>query len=57
MSRYSFLTLLIAIAVAASMVGIGISIAQKSILGGIACAILTVLFMGAGFAYKKKHHG
>ncbi len=55
MTRYQLVTLGLAIAVAASLVGIGISIGEKSLVGIIICAVAATLLMGAGFMYKKKH--
>jgi|GEM_PF-5929578 len=55
MSTYQWVTLALAIAVAACVVAIGIFIAEKSVIGVIASIIGTVFFFGAGFRYKKKH--
>ena len=57
MSTYKIVTLLIAITVALSLAGIGVAISEKSILGGISCALIATMMMGVGFSYKKRHHG
>ncbi|MFY0545172.1 DUF5325 family protein [Brevibacillus sp. H7] len=55
MNRYQLVTLALAIGVTACLVGIGIAIGERSILGIIAGIAGTVLLMGAGFSYKRKH--
>lgn len=57
MSSYQLITLLLAFSVASCLVGIGIAISLKSVIGGIACALLATILMGAGFSYKKRHQG
>lgn len=57
MSTYKIVTLLIAITVAASLAGIGVAIGEKSVIGGISCALVATVMMGVGFSYKKRHHG
>lgn len=36
------------------MIGIGIAIGERSVIGAIACAIALVFVMGFGFKKKKK---
>jgi hypothetical protein len=55
MSRYQIVTLLHAICVAASLVGVGISIGQRSLPGIVTCLVAATLIMGSGFRYKRKH--
>lgn len=55
MSRYQIVTLCLAILVAACLCGIGVAIAEGSALGIIGCLVLSVVLMGAGFSYKRKH--
>lgn len=57
MSTYQWITLALAIAAGACIVAIGVFIAEESAIGIIASIIGTILFMGAGFRYKKKHLG
>jgi hypothetical protein len=55
MSRYQIVTLALAVGVTACLIGIGIAIGERSVLGIIAGIAGTVLLMGAGFSYKRKH--
>jgi len=55
MSRYQIVTLALALGVTACLVGIGIAIGERSLPGVIGCILGTVLLMGAGFSYKRKH--
>lgn len=55
MNQYKLVTFMIAVAVAACFVGVGIAIAEKSTWGTIACLIGSIGLMGAGFSYKRKH--
>jgi hypothetical protein len=55
MSRYQVITLCLAILVAVCYCGVGVAIAKGSALGIIGCLVLSVVFMGAGFTYKRKH--
>ncbi len=55
MNRYQVVTLALAIGVAACLVGIGVAIGERSILGIIAGIVGTCVLMGAGFSYKRKH--
>jgi len=55
MSRYQIVTLALALGVTACLVGIGIAIGERSVPGVIGCILGTVLLMGAGFSYKRKH--
>lgn len=57
MTRYQLVTLALAVAVTASLVGVGISIAEGSIAGIVICLLAAFFLMGAGFRYKKKHMG
>lgn len=55
MSRYPVITLCLAILVAVCYCGVGVAIAKGSALGIIGCLVLSVVFMVAGFTYKRKH--
>jgi FtsH-binding integral membrane protein len=46
--------LFFAVAAAACIMGVGISIAEKSVPGAVACIAALVLVMGFGFKTKKK---
>jgi hypothetical protein len=46
--------LFFAVAAAACIMGVGISIAEKSVFGVFACIAALVLVMGFGFKTKKK---
>lgn len=39
---------------AASIMGIGISIAEKSVFGALSCVMALLFFMGLGFTTKRK---
>lgn len=54
MKQIKWLFLLFAILAAACMVGIGISIAERSVIGIILCILATVAVFGIGFSSKKK---
>jgi hypothetical protein len=54
MKQIKWLFLLFAIVAAACIAGIGIAIAERSVLGIIACMIATVCAFGLGFSFKKK---
>jgi hypothetical protein len=54
-TRYQLVTLALALGVAASLIGVGIAIAEQSIVGIILCLVSSVVLMGGGFSYKKKH--
>jgi len=55
MNRYQAVTLSLAIGVGACFVAIGIAIAERSVPGILGGLLGSVLLMGAGFRYKKKH--
>lgn len=55
MNRYQLVTLALAICVAACFVGVGIAVAENSWIGVVACIVGSVVLMGSGFRYKKKH--
>ncbi|WP_318504942.1 DUF5325 family protein [Bacillus sp. T3] len=54
MKQIKWLFLLFAIIAAACIAGIGIAVAERSIIGIIACIIATVGAFGLGFSFKKK---
>jgi hypothetical protein len=55
MTRYQVVTLLLALGVTACLIGVGISIGEKSIPGIMGCLVIAFLLMGFGFSYKRKH--
>jgi hypothetical protein len=55
MNRYQWVTLLLAFSVTACLIGVGISIGEKSPLGIIGCIVVAFSLMGFGFSYKRKH--
>ncbi|UFJ41215.1 YlaF family protein [Brevibacillus humidisoli] len=55
MTRYQVVTLGFAIGVAASLIGVGISIGERSTAGIVLSLLAATLLMGGGFRYKKKH--
>lgn len=55
MNRYQLVTLALALSVTACLIGVGISIGEKSILGIIGCFVVAFTLMGFGFSYKRKH--
>lgn len=57
MSTYQWVTLTLAVAAGACIVAIGISIAERSVIGILSSILGTIVTMGAGFRYKKKHLG
>ena len=54
MKKMKWLFLLFALIATACIMGIGISVAERSISGMIACILLFILIMGIGFITKKK---
>ncbi|MCL6573889.1 MAG: YlaF family protein [Bacillus sp. (in: Bacteria)] len=54
MNKIKWPLLVYAILAAASIMGIGIAISEKSLLGVIGCVIAIVLVMGLGFKTKRK---
>ncbi|WP_223595919.1 YlaF family protein [Neobacillus bataviensis] len=46
--------LIYAILAAASIMGIGVAISEKSILGIIGCILAVIVIMGLGFSTKKR---
>ncbi|NHM29642.1 YlaF family protein [Neobacillus terrae] len=54
MKQIKWNMLAFAILAACAIMGIGVAIAEKSILGGIGCIIALILIMGFGFKTKKK---
>ncbi|WP_026566320.1 YlaF family protein [Bacillus sp. UNC41MFS5] len=46
--------LVYAILAAASIMGIGIAISEKSIIGAMGCIIAIIVIMGMGFKTKRK---
>ncbi|MDP4086658.1 MAG: YlaF family protein [Bacillota bacterium] len=54
MKEIKWIFLVYSILSAASIAGIGVSIAEKSIMGVIGCIVACILIMGFGFKTKKK---
>lgn len=54
MKKIESLFLLFALVATSCIVGIGISVAERSIIGIISCILLFILVMGIGFITKKK---
>ncbi|MGG1678864.1 YlaF family protein [Neobacillus sp. NRS-1170] len=46
--------LIYAILAAASIMGIGVAISEKSLLGIIGCILAVIVIMGLGFSTKKR---
>ncbi|AKP46710.1 MULTISPECIES: YlaF family protein [Bacillus] len=54
MKNIQWIFLFFAVAAAASIIGIGIFIAEQSLAGIIICIILLFAIMGTGFKLKRK---
>lgn len=54
MKQFKWVFLFYAVLATASISGIGVAIAEKSIFGAIGCIIACILIMGLGFKTKKK---
>ncbi|EIJ81648.1 hypothetical protein PB1_01865 [Bacillus methanolicus PB1] len=54
MKEIKWIFLLFAFAAAFCIIGIGISIAERSVVGAIASFVLLVFIMGFGFKTKRK---
>lgn len=54
MKKIKSLFLLFALVATSCIMGIGISVAERSIIGIICCILLLILVMGIGFITKKK---
>jgi len=54
MKKTKSLFLLFALVATSCIIGIGISVAERSIIGIISCILLFILVMGIGFITKKK---
>ena len=54
MNNLKWPLLIYAILAAASIVGIGISISEKSLIGALGCIVAVVVIMGMGFKTKSK---
>jgi len=54
MNNVKWPLLFYAILAAASIVGIGISISEHSLIGGLGCVAAVIVIMGMGFKTKKK---
>ncbi|MDP4103398.1 MAG: YlaF family protein [Bacillota bacterium] len=52
MKQIKWVFLIYAILSAASIIGIGVAVAEKSIIGTISCLIALTLIMGLGFKRK-----
>jgi arginine exporter protein ArgO len=55
MSRYQWITLALAFAVAACFIGVGVAIGERSWLGVVGGIVGACALMGIGFSYKRKH--
>ncbi|MDQ0198444.1 YlaF family protein [Neobacillus ginsengisoli] len=54
MKQIKWIFVVYAILAAASIMGIGIAIAEKSIIGALGCIMAVILIMGMGFKTKRK---
>lgn len=54
MKQIKWIFLIYSILSAGSIMGIGIAIAEKSVVGAIGCLIALVAIMGLGFKTKRK---
>ena len=54
MKKIKSIFLLFALVATSCIMGIGISVAERSIIGIISCILLFILVMGIGFITKKK---
>jgi hypothetical protein len=54
MKGIKWISLIFAILSAVSMMGIGMAIAEKSVIGVISCIVALIIIMGFGFKNKKK---
>ncbi len=54
MKQIKWPLLIYAILATASIIGIGIAIAEKSVIGTIGCILAVVVIMGIGFKTKRK---
>lgn len=54
MKQIKWIFVVYAILAAASIMGIGIAIAEKSIIGALGCIMAVILIMGLGFKTKRK---
>jgi hypothetical protein len=54
MRKIKSVFLLFALVATSCIMGIGISVAERSIIGIITCILLFILVMGIGFMTKKK---
>jgi hypothetical protein len=55
MKEIKWIFVLFAVAAVADIIGIGVAIAEESIVGILGCIVLLVLIMGFGFKTKKKY--
>ncbi|MDN3014905.1 YlaF family protein [Paenibacillus sp. BSR1-1] len=54
MKNIKWSLLIYAILAAASIMGIGVAISEKSVLGIIGCILAVIVIMGLGFSTKKR---
>ncbi|MEH7747865.1 YlaF family protein [Neobacillus drentensis] len=54
MKNVKWSLLVYAILAAASIMGIGVAISEKSIIGAIGCILAIIVIMGMGFKTKRK---
>jgi len=57
MKQIKWIFLFYSVLAAASIMGIGVAISEKSILGAVGCIVAVVLIMGIGFKTKAKMRG
>lgn len=54
MNQIKWIFLIYSILSAASIAGIGVAIAEKSVIGAIGCILACIIIMGFGFKTKRK---
>lgn len=54
MKKVKWSLLVYAILAAASIMGIGVAISEKSIIGALGCIVAIIVIMGMGFKTKRK---
>ncbi|MFJ7730091.1 YlaF family protein [Neobacillus sp. NPDC097160] len=54
MSNVKWPLLIYAILAASSIMGIGVAISEKSIVGAVSCILAVIIIMGLGFKTKRR---
>ena len=54
MKQIKWIFLIYSVLAAISIMGIGVAISEKSILGAVGCVVAVILIMGIGFKTKAK---